>query len=147
MTRHSTQKEAFRKNYDKELQTQAELCKLQAWVKHRLRVIIFERSRRRRKGGTIRALTERSAPVFRRFPPAPSDHEFLCALAALHGALSGRRGRSRPQLHNRAGVEHNGLCTEEQHQDFKSVRVENTSKRWVQLSDLARSERLEQAPF
>ena len=57
------------KKYDKELQKlQAELCKLQEWVKHKgLRVIVvFEGRDAAGKGGTIRAITERVSPrVFR----------------------------------------------------------------------------------
>jgi polyphosphate kinase len=69
-----------RKKYEKELgRLQGELCKLQAWVKHKcLRVIvIFEGGDVAGKGGTIRAITERVSPrVFRLFAlPAPSDRE------------------------------------------------------------------------
>ena len=68
------------KKYEKELrQLQAELCKLQDWVKHKgLRVIIvFEGRDGAGKGGTIRAITERASPrVFRLAAlPAPSDRE------------------------------------------------------------------------
>src|ERR1700747_3431247 len=66
------------KKYMKELRhLQAELCKLQEWVKFaRLRVIVvFEGRDAAGKGGTIRALTERVSPrVFRVVAlPAPSD--------------------------------------------------------------------------
>ena len=68
------------KKYVKELRKlQAELCKLQEWVKHQgLRVIIiFEGRDAAGKGGSIRALTERVSPrVFRVVAlPAPSDRE------------------------------------------------------------------------
>src|SRR3954452_24872211 len=68
------------KRYGKELRKlQAELCILQAWVKHHgLRVIvIFEGRDGAGKGGTIRAITERVSPrVFRVVAlPAPSDRE------------------------------------------------------------------------
>ena len=68
------------KKYEKELRKlQAELCKLQDWVKHKgLRVIvIFEGRDGAGKGGTIRAITERvSTRVFRVVAlPAPSDRE------------------------------------------------------------------------
>ena len=57
------------KKYEKKLRRlQAELCKLQDWVKHKgLRVIIiFEGRDGAGKGGTIRAITERVRPrVFR----------------------------------------------------------------------------------
>ena len=57
---------------------QAELCKLQDWVKYKgLRVIIvFEGRDAAGKGGTIRALTERVVPVSSLVAlPAPSDRE------------------------------------------------------------------------
>ena len=67
-----------RKKYNKEIRRlQAELCKLQDWVKYKgLRVIVvFERRDAAGKGGTIRAITERVSPrVFRLVAlPAPSD--------------------------------------------------------------------------
>src|SRR5271163_3275059 len=69
-----------RKEYEKELRKlQAELCKLQDWVKYKgLRVIVvFEGRDAAGKGGTIRAITERVSPrVFREVAlPAPSDRE------------------------------------------------------------------------
>src|SRR5205809_7551232 len=68
------------KKYEKQLRKlQAELCKLQDWVKQEgLRVIIiFEGRDGAGKGGTIRAITERVSPrVFRVIAlPAPSDRE------------------------------------------------------------------------
>src|SRR5436190_18175595 len=68
------------KKYEKELRKlQAELCKLQEWVKYKgLRVIIvFEGRDAAGKGGTIKAITERVSPrVFRVIAlPAPSDRE------------------------------------------------------------------------
>ena len=68
------------KEYVKELRRlQAELCRLQDWVKHKgLRVIVvFEGRDGAGKGGTIRAITERVSPrVFRLVAlPAPSDRE------------------------------------------------------------------------
>src|SRR5215470_269967 len=67
-----------RKGYEKELRKlQAELCKLQEWVKYKgLRVIlVFEGRDGAGKGGTIKAITERVSPrVFRVVAlPAPSD--------------------------------------------------------------------------
>ena len=69
-----------RKQYEKELsRLQAELCKLQDWIKYKgLRVIlVFEGRDAAGKGGTIRAITERVSPrVFRVVAlPAPSDRE------------------------------------------------------------------------
>ena len=68
------------KKYAKELRKlQAELCKLQQWVKYKgLRVIVvFEGRDAAGKGGTIQAITERVSPrVFRVVAlPAPSDRE------------------------------------------------------------------------
>ncbi|HVN19145.1 MAG TPA: polyphosphate kinase 2, partial [Dongiaceae bacterium] len=62
-------KKMKRKKYEKELsRLQAELCRLQDWVKYKgLRVIVvFEGRDAAGKGGTIRAITERVSPrVFR----------------------------------------------------------------------------------
>ena len=68
------------KAYEKELRKlQAELCKLQSWVKQEgLRVIVlFEGRDGAGKGGTIRAITERVSPrVFRVVAlPAPTERE------------------------------------------------------------------------
>ena len=60
-----------RKEYESELRRlQAELCKLQDWVKYRgLRIIVvFEGRDAAGKGGTIRALTERVSPRVFRIP-------------------------------------------------------------------------------
>ena len=57
--------ELSNKRYSKELRhLQAELCKLQDWVKYKgLRVIVvFEGRDAAGKGGTIRAITERVSP-------------------------------------------------------------------------------------
>src|SRR5262245_34458471 len=73
-------KQMKRKQYEEELERlQAELCKLQDWVKYKgLRVIIvFEGRDAAGKGGTIKAITERVSPrVFRVVAlQAPSDRE------------------------------------------------------------------------
>ena len=69
-----------RKEYEKELQrVQAELCKLQEWVKYKgLRVIIvFEGRDGAGKGGTIKAITERATECsIPQTPPLP--HGTLC---------------------------------------------------------------------
>src|SRR5215471_15631901 len=82
MAKHNKEEEKSlkRKKYEKELRRlQAELCKLQDWIKYKgLRVIVvFEGRDAAGKGGTIRALTERVSPrVFRVAAlPAPSDRE------------------------------------------------------------------------
>lgn len=69
-----------RKAYEKELRTlQAELCKLQEWVKHEGKrvIILFEGRDAAGKGGTIRAITERTNPrIFRAVAlPAPTERE------------------------------------------------------------------------
>src|SRR5258705_5296245 len=80
MNDSSTKGKIKRKQYETELRKlQAELCKLQEWVKHKgLRVIIvFEGRDAAGKGGTIKAITERVSPrVFRVVAlPAPSNRE------------------------------------------------------------------------
>jgi len=74
---HNGKSSLKRKQYEKELrQLQAELCRLQDWVKYKgLRVIVvFEGRDGAGKGGTIRAIVERVSPrVFRPVAlPAPS---------------------------------------------------------------------------
>ena len=105
---------------------QAELCKLQEWVKYKgLRVIIiFEGRDAAGKGGTIKAITERVSPrVFRIVAlPAPSDREksqmyiqrYLQYFPAAGEVVIFDRS-----WYNRAGVEYvMGFCTEEQHENF-----------------------------
>ena len=78
---HNGKSSLKRKQYEKELRRlQAELCRLQDWVKYKgLRVIVvFEGRDGAGKGGTIRAIRERVSPrVFQlvALPPAPSDRE------------------------------------------------------------------------
>lgn len=116
-----------RKRYEKELgRLQAELCKLQAWVKYKgLRVIIvFEGRDAAGKGGTIRAITERVSPrVFRVVAlPAPSDREksqMYFQRYMRHFPAAGEIVVFDRSWYNRAGVEHvMGFCTPEQHQRF-----------------------------
>src|SRR5438874_214699 len=69
-----------RKEYEKQMRKlQGELCRLQDWVVHKgLRVVVvFEGRDAAGKGGTIKALTERTSPrVFRLVAlPAPSERE------------------------------------------------------------------------
>jgi polyphosphate kinase 2 (PPK2 family) len=69
-----------RVEYEEEMRRlQAELCHLQAWIRYKgLRVIVvFEGRDAAGKGGTIRAMTERTSPrIFRVVAlPAPSDRE------------------------------------------------------------------------
>src|SRR5947209_9569440 len=116
-----------RKQYEKELsRLQAELCKLQDWVKYKgLRVIVvFEGRDAAGKGGTIRAITERVSPrVFRLVAlPAPSDREksqMYMQRYMRHFPAAGEIVIFDRSWYNRAGVEHvMGFCTPEQHRKF-----------------------------
>ncbi len=116
-----------RKEYERELRKlQAELCKLQAWVKHKgLRVIVvFEGRDAAGKGGTIRAITERVSPrVFRVVAlPAPSDREksqMYMQRYIQHFPAAGEVVILDRSWYNRAGVEYvMGFCTDEQHKRF-----------------------------
>lgn len=116
-----------RDQYEKELRRlQAELCKLQEWVKHKgLRVIVvFEGRDAAGKGGTIRVLTERVSPrVFRVVAlPSPSDREksqmylqrYMQFFPAAGEVIIFDRS-----WYNRAGVENvMGFCTKEEHRRF-----------------------------
>jgi polyphosphate kinase len=116
-----------RKEYEKELRRlQSELCKLQAWVKHKkLRVIVvFEGRDAAGKGGTIRAITERVSPrVFRLVAlPAPSDREksqmYLQRYMQFFPA-AGEIVIFDRSWYNRAGVEYvMGFCTPDEHERF-----------------------------
>jgi polyphosphate kinase 2 len=115
------------KEYTKELRKlQAELCKLQEWVKHEgLRVIIvFEGRDAAGKGGTIRALTERVSPrVFRTIAlPAPSDREksqMYMQRYMQHFPAAGEIVIFDRSWYNRLGVEYvMGFCSEKQHARF-----------------------------
>src|SRR5262252_784478 len=119
-----------RKKYEKELRRQqAELCKLQDWVKHKgLRVmIVFEGRDAAGKGGTIRAITERVSPrVFRLVAlPAPSDREksqMYMQRYLAHFPSAGEIVIFDRSWYNRAGVERvMGFCTKEQHDRFLSL--------------------------
>jgi polyphosphate kinase 2 len=116
-----------RKEYEKELRRlQAQLCLLQAWVKHAgLRVIVvFEGRDGAGKGGTIKAITERVSPrVFRVVAlPAPSDREksqMYLQRYLPHFPAAGEIVIFDRSWYNRAGVEYvMGFCTKEQHRHF-----------------------------
>src|SRR5881296_1460433 len=116
-----------RKKYEKELRRlQAELCRLQEWVKHKgLRIIIvFEGRDGAGKGGTIRAITERVSPrVFRLAAlPAPSDREktqMYFQRYMEHFPAAGEIVIFDRSWYNRADVEYvMGFCSEKQHQIF-----------------------------
>jgi polyphosphate kinase 2 len=115
------------KEYEKELRKlQAELCKLQDWVKHKgMRVIIvFEGRDGAGKGGTIRAITERVSPrVFRVVAlPAPSDREktqLYLQRYVPHFPAAGEIVIFDRSWYNRAGVEYvMGFCTKQEHRRF-----------------------------
>jgi polyphosphate kinase 2 len=115
------------KEYMSELRKlQAELCKLQEWVKLKgARVIIlFEGRDTAGKGGTIRAITERVSPrVFRLVAlPAPSDREksqMYVQRYFQHFPAAGEVVIFDRSWYNRAGVEHvMGFCTKEQYEGF-----------------------------
>jgi polyphosphate kinase 2 len=121
------EKSLKRKKYDKELRRlQAELCKLQDWVKYKgLRVIVvFEGRDAAGKGGTIRAITERVSPrIFRLVAlPAPSDREktqMYIQRYMQHFPSSGEIVIFDRSWYNRAGVERvMGFCTDEQYRQF-----------------------------
>ena len=115
------------KTYDKELRRlQAELCRLQDWVKAKgeRAIVVFEGRDAAGKGGTIKAITERVSPrVFRTVAlPAPSDREksqmYLQRYFA-HFPAAGEVVIFDRSWYNRAGVEHVlGFCTKEQHRRF-----------------------------
>jgi len=151
-----------RKKYDKELlRLQAELCKLQAWVKHKgLRVIIiFEGRDAAGKGGTIKAITERVSPrVFRLVAlPAPSDREksqMYMQRYMAHFPAAGEVVIFDRSWYNRAGVEYvMGFCTKEQHREFlrRCPAVERyivdggirLIKIWLEASDKEQKRRFE----
>jgi polyphosphate kinase 2 len=150
------------RKYEKELRKlQAELCKLQEWVKHKgLRVmIVFEGRDGAGKGGTIRAITERVSPrVFRLVAlPAPSDREktqmYLQRYMA-HFPAAGEVVIFDRSWYNRAGVEYvMGFCTEEQHRLFlqRCPEIEKyivdagiiLIKFWLEVSDKEQKRRFE----
>jgi polyphosphate kinase len=116
-----------RKEYEKELRRlQAELCKLQDWVKHKgLRVIVvFEGRDAAGKGGTIRAITERVSPrVFRVVAlPAPSSREksqMYLQRYIQHFPAAGEIVIFDRSWYNRAGVEHvMGFCSDQEYRKF-----------------------------
>jgi polyphosphate kinase len=116
-----------RKRYEKELRRlQAELCRLQDWVKFKgLRVmVVFEGRDAAGKGGTIRAITERVSPrVFRLAAlPAPSDREkseMYIQRYMEHFPAAGEIVIWDRSWYNRAGVEHvMGFCTKSEYKKF-----------------------------
>jgi len=150
------------KKYEKELRRlQAELCRLQAWVKHKgLRVIvIFEGRDGAGKGGTIRAITERVSPrVFRVVAlPAPSDREksqMYFQRYMAHFPAAGEIVIFDRSWYNRAGVEYvMGFCSKDQHDRFLKLCPETEKyivdggitlvKYWLEVSDKEQKRRFE----
>jgi polyphosphate kinase 2 len=151
-----------RKKYEKTLRKlQGELCKLQAWVKHRgLRVIVvFEGRDAAGKGGTIRAITERVSPrVFRVVAlPAPSDRqktELYLQRYITHFPAAGEIVIFDRSWYNRAGVEYvMGFCSKEDRRRFLELcpLVEKfvvdsgiqLIKIWLEVSDKEQKRRFE----
>jgi polyphosphate kinase 2 len=150
------------KAYLKELtRLQAELCHLQAWVKHKgLRVIIlFEGRDGAGKGGTIRAITERVSPrVFRVIAlPAPSDREksqMYVQRYMQHFPAAGEIVIFDRSWYNRAGVEWvMGFCSKDQYKAFLKVCPEfehyitdggiHLLKYWLEVSNDEQAKRFE----
>jgi len=155
-------KKLKRKKYEKSLRKlQAELCRLQDWVKHKgLRVIIvFEGRDAAGKGGTIRAITERVSPrVFRLVAlPAPSDREksqMYMQRYLPHFPAAGEIVIFDRSWYNRAAVEYvMGFCTEEEHRRFLKLCPEiekyivdggiQLIKIWLESSDKEQKRRFE----
>lgn len=151
-----------RKKYEKELRRlQAELCRLQDWVKHKgLRIIVvFEGRDGAGKGGTIRAITERVSPrVFRVVAlAAPSDREksqMYMQRYFQHFPAAGEIVIFDRSWYNRAGVEYvMGFCTKEEHRrflelcpDFEKHVVDGgimLIKYWLEVSNEEQERRFE----
>jgi len=116
-----------RKEYEKELQRlQAELCRLQEWVKQTGQriIIIFEGRDGAGKGGTIKAITERVSPrVYRVVAlPAPSDREksqLYLQRYVQHFPAGGEIVIFDRSWYNRAGVEYvMGFVSPKEHRRF-----------------------------
>jgi polyphosphate kinase len=150
------------KAYEKAMRKlQAELCRLQDWVKYKgLRVIVvFEGRDAAGKGGTIRAITERVSPrVFRTVAlPAPSDREksqMYIQRYMAHFPAAGEIVIFDRSWYNRAGVEYvMGFCTEEQRRRFLKLCPEveryivdggiQLIKIWLDSSDKEQKRRFE----
>lgn len=161
-TRSGETKKLKRKKYEKKLRKlQAELCRLQDWVKHKgLRVIVvFEGRDGAGKGGTIHAITERVSPrVFRVVAlPAPSDREktqMYMQRYMEHFPAAGEVVIFDRSWYNRAGVEYvMGFCTREQRDAFLDRCPEAEHyivdsgimliKFWLEVSDAEQKRRFE----
>ena len=120
-------KRISKSKYEKELKKlQAELCRLQAWVKEKgLRVVVvFEGRDASGKGGVIKRITERVSPrVFRVVAlPAPTERQktqMYMQRYVPHFPAAGEVVLFDRSWYNRAGVERvMGFCTQEQYERF-----------------------------
>jgi polyphosphate kinase len=120
-------KKMKRKKFEDELtRLQGKLCILQDWVKEKgLRVIVvFEGRDAAGKGGTIKAIMERTSPrIFRLVAlPAPSDREksqMYMQRYMQHFPAAGEIVIFDRSWYNRAGVERvMGFCSDEQYKRF-----------------------------
>jgi polyphosphate kinase len=120
-------KKMKRKKFEDELtRLQGKLCILQDWVKEKgLRVIVvFEGRDAAGKGGTIKAIMERTSPrIFRLVAlPAPSDREksqMYMQRYMQHFPAAGEIVLFDRSWYNRAGVERvMGFCSDEQYKRF-----------------------------
>ncbi len=150
------------KDYEKELyKLHVELVKLQQWAQETgARVcIVFEGRDGAGKGGTIKAITERTSPrVFRVVAlPAPTEREksqMYMQRYVQHLPAAGEVVIFDRSWYNRAGVERvMGFCTEKQTADFLKVgaplmeraMVESgiiLLKYWLEVSEEEQTRRL-----
>jgi polyphosphate kinase len=151
-----------RKEYEKELQRlQAELCRLQEWVKQTGQriIIVFEGRDGAGKGGTIKAITERVSPrVFRVVAlPAPSDREktqLYLQRYMQHFPAAGEIVIFDRSWYNRAGVERvMGFSTDREYRRFLELCPEMEKyvvdagimllKFWLEVSNREQERRFE----
>jgi polyphosphate kinase 2 len=116
-----------REEYEKELaRLQAELVKLQLWVREKGRkiIVVFEGRDAAGKGGVIKRITERVSPrVFRVAAlPAPSEREktqMYIQRYLAHFPAAGEVVLFDRSWYNRAGVEKvMGFCTQRDYEKF-----------------------------
>jgi len=126
-TNGNTKPKLARKEYEKELvQLQAELCRLQEWVKHEGEriIIVFEGRDGAGKGGTIKRITEYLNPRVARIAalPAPSERErgqWYYQRYIAHLPAKGEIVLFDRSWYNRGGVEKvMGFCTPQEHALF-----------------------------
>ena len=116
-----------RKFYEKELlRLQAELVKLQSWVREKKLkvVVIFEGRDAAGKGGVIKRITERVSPrTFRVValgtPTEREESQWYFQRYVSHLPAAGEVVLLDRSWYNRAGVEHvMNFCTDDQYQEF-----------------------------